>query len=92
LAKLRATVNEEGETRIKQRFTVSAPMAGQLRRIEFKAGAEVRQADTVLAVIEPVLPILLDARARTMAEARRDASAASLERNPRRPCLRRQRT
>jgi len=30
---LRATVNEEGKTRIKQRYVVSAPVAGQLRRI-----------------------------------------------------------
>src|ERR1035438_5427202 len=41
---LRATVNEEGKTRIKQRYVVSVPVAGQLRRIPFKAGAEV-QAD-----------------------------------------------
>ena len=36
---LRATVNEEGKTRIKQRYVVSAPIAGKLRRIPFKAGA-----------------------------------------------------
>ncbi len=44
---LRATVNEEGKTRIKQRYVVSAPVAGQLRRIPFKAGAEVRAGETV---------------------------------------------
>src|SRR5208282_1733508 len=38
---LRATVNEEGKTRIKQRYVVSAPVTGQLRRIPFKAGAAV---------------------------------------------------
>ena len=34
---LRTTVNEEGKTRIRHRFVVSAPVAGQLRRIPFKA-------------------------------------------------------
>ena len=61
---LRATVNEEGKTRIKQRYVVSAPVFGQLRRIPFKAGAEVvaepRCAvawlpDVEAAVLEPPL-------------------------------------
>src|SRR5215207_10906855 len=43
---MRATVNEEGKTRIKERFMVSAPVAGQLRRIPFKAGAEVVAGET----------------------------------------------
>jgi HlyD family secretion protein len=75
---LRAAVNEEGKTRIKQRFLVSAPVAGQLRRIPFKAGAEVKAGETVLAVIEPISPALLDARTRRLTEARRDAAAANL--------------
>ncbi len=76
---LRATVNEEGKTRIKQRYVVSAPVAGQLRRIPFKAGAEVKVQDTVVAVIDPVAPTLLDARTRSAAEARRDTAAANLD-------------
>jgi HlyD family secretion protein len=76
---LRATVNEEGKTRIKQRYTVSAPVGGQLRRIPFKAGAEVRAGQTVVAVIDPLSPTLLDERARTLAAARRDTAAANLE-------------
>lgn len=76
---LRATVNEEGKTRIKQRYTVSAPVAGQLRRIPFKAGAEVKAGTTLLAVIDPVSPALLDARSRAAAEAHRDEAAANLE-------------
>src|SRR5512144_1533402 len=76
---LRATVNEEGKTRIRQRFTVSAPVAGQLRRIPFKAGAKVKAGQTVVAVIDPLLPTLLDARARSSAEAKRDSALANLE-------------
>src|SRR5690349_25022639 len=51
---LRATVNEEGKTRIKQRYVVTAPVAGQLRRIPFKAGAEVTANETLLAIIDPL--------------------------------------
>src|SRR5262245_57011297 len=53
---LRVTVSEEGKTRIKQRYVVSAPFSGQLRRIPFKAGAEVIAGQTVVATIDPVLP------------------------------------
>lgn len=77
--KLRATVNEEGKTRIKQRYVISAPVTGHLRRIPFKAGAEVEAGKTVLAVIDPVAPAMLDARNRALAEARRDTAAAYLD-------------
>ncbi|MBI5385712.1 MAG: HlyD family efflux transporter periplasmic adaptor subunit [Verrucomicrobia bacterium] len=76
---LRATVNEEGKTRIKQRYLVSAPVGGHLRRLPFKAGAEVIAGQTVLAVIDPLSPALLDARNRALAQARRDTAAANLE-------------
>jgi len=77
---LRVTVNEEGKTRVKQRYMISAPVAGQLQRIPFKAGAEIKAGVTVLAVIDPLAPVLLDARSRAQAEARRDTAAANLER------------
>ncbi len=76
---LRATVNEEGKTRIRQRYVVSAPVTGQLRRISFKAGAEVQAGQTVVAVIDPLSPAMLDARTRSTTEARRDTAAANLE-------------
>ncbi len=81
LGTLRATVNEEGKTRIRQRYLVCAPVTGQLRRIPFKAGAEVKAGETILAIIDPVSPTLLDARTRTAAEARRDSAAANVEKN-----------
>lgn len=76
---LRATVNEEGRTRVKNRYVVSAPVAGQLRRIELKAGAEVTAGETVVAVLDPLPPAMLDARARALAQARLEAAAARLE-------------
>ena len=80
IGKLRATVNEEGKTRIRQRYLVSAPVTGQLRRIPFKAGAEITSTQTVVAVIDPISPALLDVRTRKLAEAGRDTAAAQLER------------
>jgi HlyD family secretion protein len=76
---LRATVDEEGKTRIKERFLISAPTIGQLRRIPFKAGATVHAGETVLAIIDPPPPAPLDARSRALAEAARDTAAANLE-------------
>ncbi len=77
---LRTTVNEEGKTRIRHRFVVSAPVSGQLRRIPFKAGAEVKAGESVVAIIDPLAPTMLDARTRALAEARRDAAVAQVER------------
>lgn len=77
---LRVTINEEGKTRIKQRYLVAAPVAGYLRRLPWKAGAEVVANTTQVAVIEPLPPGLLDARARTLAEARREVATAQLAR------------
>jgi HlyD family secretion protein len=78
LGRLRATINEEGKTRIRQRYVISAPVTGQLRRVPFKAGADIDKVDTVVAVIEPLSPALLDARSRSLAEARRDTASAQL--------------
>src|SRR5262245_50008244 len=80
VGKLRTSVNEEGKTRIRQRYVVSAPVSGQLRRIPFKAGEEISSTGMVVAVIDPIRPALLDARTRSLAEARRDNAAARLER------------
>lgn len=78
---LRATVDEEGKTRIRDRFIVSAPVMGQLRRIPLKPGAEVRANETVIAAIDPLAPTLLDARNRSLAEARRDSATANVEKS-----------
>lgn len=71
------TVDEEGMTRVKNRFLLSAPVAGQLRRIDWKAGAEVVAGETKLAVLETSGADFLDARSLGQAEARvRTAEAA----------------
>jgi HlyD family secretion protein len=77
---LRATVSEEGKTRIRQRYVVSSPVTGQLRRVPYKPGAEITP-DSVLAVIEPMAASPLDPRSRALAEARRTAATAALEKS-----------
>ena len=78
---LRATVSEEGKTRIHQRYVVAAPVSGQLRRIPFKPGAEVVNGVTVVAVIDPLPASPLDERNRALAEARRDSTRILLEKS-----------
>jgi HlyD family secretion protein len=70
------TIDHEGKTRVKDRYVVSSPLAGRLLRIEHRAGDPVTARKTLLAVIEPVDPSLLDIRARTQAEARVEAAKA----------------
>lgn len=74
---LQATVDEEGMTRVKNRYVVSAPVAGQLRRIDWKAGAVVEAGRTPLAVLETTAADFLDARAQAQAAARALAAEAA---------------
>ncbi len=76
---LAVTVDEEGMTRVKNRYVVSAPIAGQLRRIEWKAGATIEAGKTVLATLETAGADFLDARSLAQAEARVQAATASRE-------------
>jgi HlyD family secretion protein len=72
-------VVEEGKTRIRNRYVIAAPVAGQMKRVPFKPGAEVKAGETVLTTIEPAIAPLLDPRARSQAEARvKGAEAARL--------------
>lgn len=78
---LRATVSEEGKTRIKQRYVVAAPVTGQLRRIPFKPGAGITANMTVVATIDPLPASPLDARNRALAAARRESARTMLEKS-----------
>ena len=75
---LRITLEEEGRTRVKDRFVVSSPVAGFLRRIELDVGDAVRKGQ-VLARIEPPRSTALDPRTRAQAEAAVVSAMASLD-------------
>ncbi|MFB2769462.1 efflux RND transporter periplasmic adaptor subunit [Pelatocladus sp. BLCC-F211] len=50
---LRVTVNAEGKTRVRDRFTISAPVDGRLARIELDEGDKIKQGD-IVARIDPL--------------------------------------
>jgi HlyD family secretion protein len=72
------TVDEEGETRVRDRYVVSAPVPGRMRRIELEPGDVVKAGTTVLAMFEPADPALLDARTRAEVNARVQAAESSV--------------
>ena len=77
---LRVTLSEEGQTRVRDRYMVSAPLAGRVLRIEHEPGDPVVAGATVLATFQPSAPGFLDTRARAEAEARVNAAQASVDR------------
>ena len=66
---MRVTVDEEGRTRVKEVYVVSAPIAGRVLRIDAHVGDLVAAGDTVLATIMPSEPEFLDVRSLAQAEA-----------------------
>jgi HlyD family secretion protein len=74
---LRVTVEEEGKTRVRDRFVVSSPVTGYARRVDLEVGDPVERRQ-VLAEIEPMRAESLDPRARATAEARVASAEATL--------------
>jgi HlyD family secretion protein len=74
---LRVTVEEEGRTRVKDRFVISAPVSGYLRRVELAVGDAVSRGLAVVS-LEPLRSTVLDPRSRAGAEAAVEAAEAAL--------------
>src|SRR5690606_878647 len=74
---LEVTIVEEGQTRVQDRYVVSAPVNGYLRRIELQVGDRVEQGQ-LLTRLEPLRSEVLDARSRAEADARVAAANAAL--------------
>jgi HlyD family secretion protein len=72
---LEVVVDADGRTRVRDRFVVSAPAAGDLERIELEPGARVTRGDTI-GRVNPPQPVILDERTRAAAEARLTAAIA----------------
>jgi HlyD family secretion protein len=77
---LTVTIDEEGETRVRERFVVSAPVAGRVQRIDLEPGDSVVRGQTVVASFSPADPAPLDARSRAEAEAAVKAAEAAIGR------------
>jgi len=75
---IRVTVDEEGKTRIKDVYTVSAPLAGRLLRLPVKVGDPVSAQTSPVASILPVSPSFLDQRTRSELAAAAEAAKAAV--------------
>lgn len=71
-------VEEDGRTRVRERYLVSAPLAGRVPRSPLRAGDAVK-AGQMLASIEPNVAPLLDPRTRRELEERVGSAEAALE-------------
>nr|WP_275092493.1 HlyD family efflux transporter periplasmic adaptor subunit [Sinorhizobium meliloti] len=74
---LRVTLDEEGETRVRDVYTLHAPLRGQLQRITAEVGDVVKAGETQLAQIEPAPPAFLDVRTEAELQAAVEAARAA---------------
>ena len=73
------TVSDDGKTRVRDRFVVAAPLAGQLERLQLEVGDPVKQGQRV-AELTPTAPAFLDARTQRELRERIGAAEAQLAR------------
>ena len=71
------SIEEDGRTRVRDAYAVSAPVAGRLARITLREGDPVR-AGQVVAQLFPVMPAMQDARSLAEAQARFRAAEAGV--------------
>ena len=71
------TIEEEGKTRVMERYVISAPVAGYSRRIDLHVGDAI-QANQVLAQLEPARSDALDPRSRAQMQAQLNAAQAAV--------------
>jgi HlyD family secretion protein len=55
------TVSDDGKTRVRDRYLIAAPLAGQLERVQLEVGDPVKQGQ-IVAELTPTAPAFLDAR------------------------------
>ncbi len=72
----RKTVDEDGKTRVRDRYVVSAPIHGRLLRVDLKVGAAV-EPGMLVARLAPAAPTPLDARTEVEYRERLGAAEAS---------------
>ncbi len=75
---MQVTIDEEGETRVRDRFVVSAPVMGRVERIELEPGDPVVRGKTVVARVTPAPAPLIDPRTSAELSAAVDAARAAV--------------
>jgi HlyD family secretion protein len=85
---IEVTVDDDGKSHVRHVYTVSAPVAGKVLRIShpmgergpsLHVGDEVAANETVIALMQPVLPGFIDVRSRDQLEAEVKAADAAIE-------------
>lgn len=85
---MEVTIDDDGKTRVRHIYTVSAPVAGKVLRISHPSGEEgisvhvgdeVTANETVVAAMQPTAPSFLDIRSREELQAAVTAAAASVK-------------
>jgi len=77
-APLTIDIEEEGRTRVIDRYIISAPVDGVACRVELNVGDSVEQGEVLLG-ITPMASSVLDPRSRAQAEAKVSAAEAALQ-------------
>lgn len=75
---MRVTIDEEGKTKVKEKFVISTPVPGFMRRIELEVGDPVKKGQKVIE-LEPLRSTVLDPRSRAQAEASVSTARSSLK-------------
>lgn len=79
LGPFETTINEDARTRLRDRYVVSAPLAGRLQRPTLREGDRVAEGD-VVALLMPVLSPMLDDRSLREQQARLGSAEAAATR------------
>ena len=74
-----SSIDDDAKTRLRDRYVVSAPLAGRLERLALREGDAVA-AGAVVATLSAALPPLLDERTRRELELRLAAAQANVQR------------
>jgi HlyD family secretion protein len=75
---MQVTIDEEGETRVRERFVVSAPVMGRVERIELEPGEPVVRGKTVVARLMPAAAPLINVRTQAELGAAVEAARAAV--------------
>ena len=78
-APLLVTIDDEGETRVREIYVVAAPISGELQRVNLEAGDPVVAGQTVVARIMPAQPDFLNSRGEAEIRAQIQARQANVQ-------------
>ena len=76
---MEVTIEDEGKTRVRNVYTVSAPLVGRVLRNPRRVGDQVAADETIVAVLQPMAPSLLDVRSREEVQAAIAAAEAAVK-------------